>query len=122
MRTVPESVRARLHARSGSRCERCGILQKVGLHVSHRQAKQMGGRRENWTDLSQWNLLCSNCHLGHVERWPYAAASYGWKVHRWRSTLSEPCKTTWGWAFLTRDGAYAWPPVLPDQDWHRSSR
>lgn len=111
MSTVPEKVRKRLYARAGDRCERCGIRRNVGLHVSHRIARGMGGKAEDWKDLSQWNLLCGMCHLGHVEMHPEEARLEGWKVPRGETSRNWPCRTWQGWAYLTPGGGYEWPPV-----------
>lgn len=111
-RTVPEAVRERLYDRSRSRCERCGLRQVAGLHVSHRTPRGMGGRVEDWSDLSAWNLLCAPCHLRFVETNPQFAIVGGWKVPRWDDPRLVPCDLYWGWAYLTPDGSYAIPPVL----------
>ena len=108
--TVPWSVREALYRRSGNRCERCAVLRRTGLTVSHRQPRGMGGKREDWGDLSQWNLLCAPCHLTFVERNPRDATRDGWKVPAGLRTTIAPVKTWQGWAFLTPDGGYAWPP------------
>ena len=111
--TVPLRVRKGLYARSGGRCERCGLRRDAYMHVSHRDPRGMGGKREDWSDMSQWNLLCSNCHLFHVERFPGTATVEGWKVPPGVAPALWPVFTVWGWAYLTPDGAYAWPPLLP---------
>lgn len=110
-RTVPEMVRVALYARAGSRCERCALRATAGLHVSHRQPRGMGGKREDWSDLSQWNLLCPLCHLGHVEKLPREAAVEGWKVPRGEVAKLWPVRLWQGWAYLTPEGGYSWAPL-----------
>jgi len=117
MSTVPQRVRESLYLRSDARCERCGLRQRAGLHVSHRVPRGMGGRIEDWDDYSAWNLLCATCHLGYVERFPNDAANYGWKVPRWDVPSLVAVSTYRGWAYLTPSGGYQWPPVFLGGDW-----
>lgn len=71
----------------------------------------MGGKREDWSDMSQWSILCATCHLTFVERNPREATHDGWKVPMGMSTRLSPQKGWAGWTFLTPDGGYSWPPL-----------
>jgi hypothetical protein len=81
------------------------------MHVSHRVPRGMGGTLESWDDMSRYNLLCPMCHLQHVEAYPDVALAYGWRVQRIDTPMLVPCRTWQGWAFLTVDGGYSWPPL-----------
>lgn len=114
-RTASDAARAALYVRAGSRCERCGLYRNGGLHVSHRQPRGMGGalgRRVLTHDrLANLNLLCGYCHLGFVEQSIRESTAYGWRVPRGFQPEDFPVLTWRGWAYLTNDGEYTWPPI-----------
>ena len=114
MRRFPETTRLALYQRSGNRCEMCGLVRRMGLHISHRIARGMGGTtREQWDDMSRYMLICGRCHA-IVEGRPTAAAKFGWKSPRFSYPWCVPARTWMGWVFLTRDGDYTWPPLALD--------
>lgn len=109
-RTVPDHIRASVLGRCQFRCERCGIKIMQGLHMSHRQARGMGGALTRkvvpHSRLANINALCARCHLGHVEREPAIAEAEGWKVRRGTNPEDVPIKMWHGWVRLSNEGGY----------------
>lgn len=109
-KTVPDHIRATVLGRCQFKCERCGIKMMQGLHMSHRQARGMGGALTRkvvpHARPTNINALCSKCHLTHVERNPALAETEGWRVRRGTSPEETPIKTWWGWTYLTDEGGY----------------
>lgn len=113
-RTVPEVTRYAVMSRCQFRCERCGLRQMQGLHVSHRQPRGMGGSRSRTRPhhrLSNLNALCAKCHLRVVERSPVLAEAEGFRCQSWQDTLLVPVRMHYGWVFLDDRGGVTFPPM-----------
>jgi hypothetical protein len=111
VKRFPEATRRALYVRAGNTCEMCGVVRRMGLHISHRIARGMGGAvNERWDDLSRYMLICGKCHA-IVEGRPAAAARFGWKSPRYVDPSKTMCWTWRGWVFLTPGGGYTWPPL-----------
>jgi 5-methylcytosine-specific restriction endonuclease McrA len=98
--TVPQATRTSVLERSKFRCERCGTRQMQGLHMSHRQARGMGGSKTKGRPhhrLSNVNALCAKCHLRFVERYPTLAIAEGWKVKTGMDPSTIPILMHDGW-------------------------
>lgn len=103
--TVGPGIRIKVLERSKFRCERCGVRQMSGLHMSHRQARGMGGAKGKPHDrLSNVNALCAKCHLRFVEREPSLAELEGWKVRRGKVPMAVPIRMWDGWFILDDTG------------------
>ena len=82
------------------RCERCGTRHMQGLHMSHRQARGMGGSKTRGRPhhrLSNVNALCAKCHLRFVEKYPTLAIAEGWKVKTGMDPSTIPILMYDGW-------------------------
>lgn len=113
-KTVSDAVRAAVLTRCGMRCERCGLRMLQGLHVSHRQARGMGGARRGHDRLSNLNALCPKDHLRFVEVYPDLARREGWKVRDGYDTTKTAVLMWDGWHVLDDDGGrhLVVPPLL----------
>jgi hypothetical protein len=104
--------------RSKFRCERCGLRQMTGLHMSHRQARGMGGARSRKViahhRLANLNALCAGCHLRYVEAEPTLAYQDGWKVRRGLEPEDVPVRMWDGVWMLGNDGSRT-PWALPSE-------
>lgn len=108
MRSVRDATRAIVLQRSQFRCERCGVRMLKGLHMSHRQARGMGGsssRGRPHDRPSNVNSLCAKCHLTHVERYPEEAMEEGWRVPHGGDVLEVPIQMYDGVFLLDDEGA-----------------
>lgn len=105
MRKVSERTRLLVLRRARHRCERCGIAGKT-LDMSHRKARGMGGSRLGQDDPALYNALCRMCHLW-VERNPFEARRFGYKVAIGASLTEAPVRRWDGWVTLDSSGSSA---------------
>lgn len=72
--TCPPGFHDQMMRRAGNQCERC--RSRAWLTLSHKLARSRGG------PFTDWNIdvLCAECHVGFVERFPRAAEREGWRV------------------------------------------
>jgi hypothetical protein len=103
--TCPERTRLLVLRRAGHRCERCGIVKKP-LDMSHRKAKGMGGTRLDQSNPALFNALCRYCHQW-VERNPFEARRYGFKVAIGGALETTPVRRWNGWFTLDSSGSAA---------------
>jgi 5-methylcytosine-specific restriction endonuclease McrA len=83
----------------------------VGLHMSHRKPRGMGGGSGRHAALSNINALCPRCHLGYVEKSPNGALRDGWKVPQWQDPREVLVHLFTGWGYLRDDGSIGSPPL-----------
>lgn len=97
---VPPALRAALHQRAGSCCERCGI-RATNFH--HRKNRSQGGLNE----LSNALLLCGSgttgCH-GWITEHPAEAYEMGWSVRSTDDPATRRVRLVYGWVLLDNDG------------------
>lgn len=92
-------ARRLVYARSGGRCEVCGINR--GCHWHHRKNRSQGGR---WV-ASNGLHLCVYCHKKITEG-PTAAYDHGWSVRSGFDPADEKVQTIHGVVRLADDGSF----------------
>ena len=74
----PDDVRAAIRARSGSKCELCGLARAAQIH--HRRPRAAGSTRRPETNFATNGLhVCGDCH-DRVESDRGEALDNGWLV------------------------------------------
>lgn len=101
------SAREAVHARSGSRCEVCGVkIDLASFHAHHRRARSSGRRDDGLANLA---ACCGPCHNGSdqsIHANPSIASAYGWIIsrHDRRPPSMVPILRRDDWCLLTDDG------------------
>ena len=92
-----------LLARSGGRCDMCGIAVQHP-HFHHRRARGMGGSgRDSTAGAENGLVLHPACH-DKVESHRDIAHYFGWLVRQSSEPSEEPVKMHDGWWLLDRFG------------------
>jgi hypothetical protein len=102
-RAAEREAKRLVRARSGGRCEVCGIA--AATNFSHRKGAGQGGEwsAANGLDACGWgNTL--GCH-GRIHQRPEEAREHGWMLRRNQVPEEEPVDHAWlGRVLLTSDG------------------
>ena len=102
-----KEAKRRVVARSGGRCEICGIMiEKNGGDAHHRRPRQKGGSSLALINYGLANLLHlhRSCHE-LVESNRQRALENGWLVSQWRAPATVPVKRWDGLFLLADDGS-----------------
>jgi len=111
---VPREVRTAVHARSGGRCEICGIPLQAGWRsIQHRKRRSQGGPHDvtNLLDVCGPNAS-AGCHFRADAG--MGRHSMGWQVAREFDPAVVPVLLAdRRWVLLTADGGYEAAPMPP---------